>query len=289
MTDIAVIATPQLMSIMKAARDKLYLNEFKRYARNGLIVSGEPMLGKTTTVIRIGREHERRRRLQGHPSGAAGMLPVIYVTVPPACGPKDMLVQFADFLGLPHGHRISRTEMMSSVAAVMRTVRTELVIVDEIHNLNLSRQQSMETSDALKQLSEQCAATFVYAGINVDQSGLFTGLRGQQIAGRFDTHHVTRFTNATAAGRSDWESLLVDFEDTLGLIEQTPGTILEFSGQFFAHAGGSIGKLADTLRSCSLEAMTSGQERLSKDILRSRGVLPPKAVRAPSATTVGAA
>ena len=217
------------------------------------------------------------------------MIPVVYVTVPPACGPKDMLVQFADFLGLPHGHRISRTEIMSSVASVMRTVRTELVIVDEIHNLDLSRQQSMEASDALKQLSEQCAATFIYAGINVDQSGLFTGLRGQQIAGRFDTHHVTRFTNATAAGRAEWDSLLVDFEDTLGLVEQAPGSILEFSGPLFAHAGGSIGKLADTLHSCALEAMSSGQECLNSDILRSRGVLPPSAVRSPATAKAGAA
>jgi len=39
-------------------------------------------------------------------------------------------------------------------------------------------------SDHLKYFTGHLPATFVYAGINVERSGLFTGVRGKQIAGR---------------------------------------------------------------------------------------------------------
>jgi hypothetical protein len=39
-------------------------------------------------------------------------------------------------------------------------------------------------SDHLKYFTEHLPATFVYAGINVERCGLFTGVRGKQIAGR---------------------------------------------------------------------------------------------------------
>jgi hypothetical protein len=38
--------------------------------------------------------------------------------------------------------------------------------------------------DHLKYFTEHLPATFVYAGINVERSGLFTGVRGKRIAGR---------------------------------------------------------------------------------------------------------
>ncbi|WP_207767600.1 hypothetical protein [Arthrobacter glacialis] len=39
-------------------------------------------------------------------------------------------------------------------------------------------------SDHLKYFTEHMQAAFVYAGINVENSGLFTGMRGRQISSR---------------------------------------------------------------------------------------------------------
>jgi hypothetical protein len=36
----------------------------------------------------------------------------------------------------------------------------------------------------LKYFTEHLPATFIYAGIDVEQSGVFTGTRGRQLAGR---------------------------------------------------------------------------------------------------------
>ncbi|WP_318219212.1 hypothetical protein [Streptomyces sp. SCL15-6] len=61
--------------------------------------------------------------------------------------------------------------------------RTDLVLVDEIHLLNHATTAGEDPSDHLKYFTEHLPATFVYAGINVEQSGLFTGMRGKQLAG----------------------------------------------------------------------------------------------------------
>jgi len=49
---------------------------------------------------------------------------------------------------------------------LLADLRTELIIVDEIHNLNHHTRGGAEASDHLKYLSENVAATFVYAGID---------------------------------------------------------------------------------------------------------------------------
>ena len=50
--------------------------------------------------------------------------------------------------------------------------------MDEIHNLNLASRSGAEVSDQLKYFSEHIPATFIYAGVEVEQAGLFTGPRG---------------------------------------------------------------------------------------------------------------
>ncbi len=47
--------------------------------------------------------------------------------------------------------------------------------IDEIHNLNLSTSVGEDMSDHLKYFTEHLPATFAYAGVDVERSGLFTG------------------------------------------------------------------------------------------------------------------
>ena len=92
--------------------------------------------------------------------------------------------------------------------------------VDEIHNLNLATRTGAEVSDTLKYFSERIPATFVYAGINVERDGLFSGTRGQQIAGRFTMIPAAPFPYA-----AEWQALIVTLEDALRLHQHPPGTL----------------------------------------------------------------
>ena len=56
--------------------------------------------------------HNRR-----HPH-AAGHIPVVYITVPPAATPKMIAIEFARFLGLPVTRRANITDVLESVCGV---------------------------------------------------------------------------------------------------------------------------------------------------------------------------
>ena len=173
-----------------------------------------------------------------------------------------MIGEFAEFLGLPTAGRQSHSALMNSVSKVMARLRVELVIVDEIHNLNVNFRMSADASDALKQLSEKCAATFIYAGINVESCGLLDGARGQQIASRFELHRASPFSNRSKTKRAEWNAVLLAMEETLSLTKQKEGDILKLSEELFASSGGSIGRLADFLHLSTLQAIEDGTERL---------------------------
>jgi len=258
-----IVRTPVFNKILQSASSRLRMNEFKYTGKLGLIVSGAPALGKTTTVTQIGKLHTLRRQHQEHPAGQPGNIPVVYITVPPACGPKAVIAEFAEFFSLPINGRISQSTLLNTVSQVMARVHTELVIVDEIHNLNVNYRMSADASDALKQLSEKCAATFIYAGVNVESCGLLDGARGQQISSRFELHRVAPFSNRSAAHRAEWEAVLLDLEETLCLTKQREGDVLRHSSRLFADSGGSIGRLADTLHLAALAAIDDHTERLN--------------------------
>jgi hypothetical protein len=88
------------------------------------------------------------------------------------------------------------------------------VLIDEIHNIIGSR-AGAEVSDQLKYFAERLAATFAYAGIEVEEQGLFAGARGRQIAGRFTLITSAPFDYGTPEQRDAWRALVATLEQAL--------------------------------------------------------------------------
>lgn len=128
-----------------------------------------------------------------------------------------LAVEFARFLGLPLGTRANLTDIVNAVCATAASVGVELVLVDEVHNLNLATRAGAEVSDQLKYFAERLPATFVYAGVDVDRAGLFAGPRGRQIASRFTTIPAAGFPYGTDTQRGQWRALVTALESTLPL------------------------------------------------------------------------
>ena len=75
-------------------------------------------------------------------------------------------------------------------------------------------------SDHLKYFAEHLPATFVYAGINVENSGLFTGRRGRQISAR----SVLKTTGPFPYG-DEFRPPIATLEEALRLHDHAPGTL----------------------------------------------------------------
>lgn len=267
----AFVKTPQFVEFQRAARDRVYLNAHRQVGKLGLILSGEPGQGKTTTLLQIGKEHELRRRQTAQPTAAEGWTPVVYVAVPAQCSAKALLLEFARFLGLPTLSRATYGTLLDTVANALRRCRTELVLIDDVHHLDLRFRQNIEASDMLKQLSERCGGTFVYAGIAVEETGLLDGTREGQIRKRFELHPASPFRITTKRGQADWGDLLLAIEDSLGLLQQPAGQILASAKTLHALTAGEIGPLKDLLQLAALHSMQDGSETL-KAALFERGL-----------------
>ncbi|SLJ75604.1 ATP/GTP-binding protein [Mycobacteroides abscessus subsp. abscessus] len=145
---------------------------------------------------------------------------------------------------------------------VLTEARTELVIVDEIHNLNLASAAGEDMSDHLKYFSEHMPATFVYAGINVERSGLFTGVRGRQISGRSVLIKTGNFPF-----NDEWKSLVASMESALRLYKHRDGTLTRNSKYLHQRTCGSISSLSHLIRVAAITAILSGDDAITREAL----------------------
>jgi Cdc6-like AAA superfamily ATPase len=134
-SELLLVATPDIRQITTTGSKLIINNRGKQLGRRGLIVSGPSGTGKSTSITQLGKKHqiETERR---HP-GLTGRIPVVYIIVPPAATPKTLAIELAAFLGLPVSSRDSQHAITQAVAGVLRKVGCSLVLVDEVHRLDL--------------------------------------------------------------------------------------------------------------------------------------------------------
>jgi hypothetical protein len=223
-------------------------------------VSGPARTGKTTAITQLGKTIEAIHRRR-HPR-ATSAIPVVYVTVPPAATPKMIAMEFARFLGLPLSRRANITDVIEAVCGECLDAQVTLVAVDELHNLNPATRAGAEASDTLKYFAERLPATFVYAGISLERTGLLSGTRGEQIAGRFGMARTGPFGH-----NQQWTALIAALEGSLRLHRHRPGTLTGLDGYLHQRTRGLIGSLLWLIRGAAINAVLDGTEKITKQTL----------------------
>ena len=170
-----MVQTPVIGRIVSQGGDLIRMNRVAHYGRSGLMVSGPARTGKTTAVTQLGKTVEVMHRHRNPRPGSRDDIPVIYITVPPAATGKMIAMELARFLGLPVPRRANITDVIESVCGICLDTRVTMIIVDELHNLDMSTRAGAEASDTLKYFSERLPVTFVYAGIGLDRGALLAG------------------------------------------------------------------------------------------------------------------
>jgi TniB protein len=259
-SELIVVETSTVAEVIRQGRLLTLLNQREVGARRGLIVSGPWATGKSTAIKQLGRAHELRVR-QRYPG--TDRIPVVYVTAPPKGSPKKLATQFAHFLGMPpFKARANEMDIATAVCDVLTDARADLVIVDEIHNVNLATSAGEDLSDHLKYFTEHLAATFVYAGINVESCGLFTGVRGQQIAARCVLTRTGKF-----AYQKEWLGIVTLMEQAIRLHGHQPGALVKHAKYLHQRTGGVISSLSHIVRAAAIGAILDGSEQLTRDLM----------------------
>ncbi len=234
-------------------------------ARPSLIVTGPAGAGKTTALLQVGRAchlaHTRR-----HGPAAAGQVPVAYVLVPPAASAKTLATEFARYLGIPVAAGMSQAQITNAVCHTYTTAKVQLVMIDEVHRLNPRTTTGAQSADLIKDLTERIGATFVYAGIDVTTTPLFTGVRGAQLAGRTSLIDCAAFP-ARLGDQKPFHDLVKAMESALDLRHHRPGTLPQLSPYLHERTAGRIGSLARLIRQAAITALIDGTERITRTTL----------------------
>ena len=259
--ELSVVRTSAIKEISNEGRLLTLMNQRENGARRGLIVSGGAATGKTTAIKQLGRFHELRTRLR-FPVGIADRIPVVYITAPPKGSPRKLGMEFARFLGLPVTSRANSTDIADAVCQVLIDARCDIVIIDELHNVNMATTAGEDYSDHMKYFTEHLPATFVYAGIDVERSGLFTGVRGKQLAGR-----CALVTTGPFPLHDEWGQLIAGMEDTLRLHNHEPGILVASAKYLHQRTGGMIGSLSHLIRAAAIRAILTETEAITVPLL----------------------
>lgn len=261
-SSLLLVATPDIRKVLHTGQKLIVNNRGKQLGRRGLLVSGGSGTGKSTSITHLGRRFQLdfERRNPGIPD----RIPVVYIVIPPDADPKALAGEMAVFLGLPVGRHDSPQALAHAVAAVMRRAGTRLVLVDEIHRLDLSTKKGKDASDQLKYFFDSISATFVYSGLDLEETNLFSGVRGRQIAGRFIPVTTGPFSYHTVAAKNDWKKLVATMEQSLRLHRHTPGTLIDWAPYLHARTGGMIGSLDQLIYEAANDAISDGTEKITK-------------------------
>jgi hypothetical protein len=272
------ILTPQLERVHAALTHQVTANLHCALpgARRGSILDGYGSLGKTTALLEFGRRYQRAMR-KHFPGGVtpAGdeFVPVVYLSVPANTSIKGLNRHFLAFYGVTTPQSRTTDHMTLDIVRLARRCGTTLVLVDDVHFLPMRQETGRVLNDHLKHLANSIAATFVLAGIGLEEGGLLTeGKRPgteatSQTRSRFTLHRMEAFATQTPTGQAEWHALLKAIESELVLLDARPQMLTGLASYLYERTAGVIGSLMALVRAGANLAITSGAERLTKHVL----------------------
>jgi len=259
------VHTPAIADTSLEVRTLMAVGRYQRAtARPGLILTGPPTTGKTTTLLEVGRTCHLAETARTGPR--RDHVPVAYLLVPPGASAKALALEFARYLAIPVSTRMTLAQITAAVCHTYQQAGVRLVLIDEIHRLNPQTTNGASAADFLKDLTEKIPATFVYAGIDVTNTQLFTGTAGAQLAGRSSLVDCDPLP-ATAGTTTPFRDLVAAMENALDLAHHRPGTLLRQAPYLHQRTAGRIGSLSRLIRRAAITTLLDGTEKITKPVL----------------------
>lgn len=241
-------------------------NRARNSGHVGLMITGPAGSGKTTTAKSLMRWVFESYSAAVPEWRSFDHVPVVYVEVPARCTEKSLLKEFANFMGIAYLGRDSMTDLRRMVVSALRKARTQLVVVDEVHNLGSRSPGHSDAINVLKGLNNDLNATFALAGIDLTSGALLSGAQGQQIASRFSVLTLERY-KADGNMRA-WREIVAAFENQLYLVEHPRKSLDPLCVYLHHRTGGGISALNELLTGKAMELIRFKQkEHITKELL----------------------
>lgn len=242
-------------------------------ARPGVVLNGLGTVGKSTISAALGRKYERSLRKKFdrpiETERGSAFVPVIYVTLPGRVTISAFDSLILQFLAVPTRKTARESDLTSAVIINALECATSLVIVDDIHFLKMKNRSASDINNHLKYLANSISATFVYAGIDVDNSGLFREDQSKerqvfsQTSHRFKKYDISPFR----LDSDDYLRVLASFAEHLLLMRQPAESVLNMATYIHHRTNGFIGSISTLLREGANLAIDNREELITQTLL----------------------
>jgi hypothetical protein len=278
--NLGPIATPGVQAVFAELEEICGSNRHDgEKVRPAAVLDALPGLGKTTAAMAFGRRYHRDQIELFGPRVTAGRgswqrIPVVYIGLTSNTTMRSLNSMLCRFFALPGAHRGTADALAHRAAEAVAASKTRLIIVDDVHFLDVTRRDGREVANHFKWLANTFPVTFLFVGVGLRARGLLDeGLCGadaafSQTARRWNVLSLDPFEIATPAGRATWRGLLLGIERDLVLANAHRGMVADqLSDYLFARSSGHFASLMSLIARGCYRAVTTGVEALTVDLL----------------------
>jgi chloramphenicol 3-O-phosphotransferase len=293
--------TPMSAAVAQIMTSRIHNNALKHKpaTRAGLLINGGGYQGKTETACEVAATFEDQwlaLHRQLNPDAVPGtrdlVVTVAYVQTPVTATPKSTCQAILDFYGADH-HKMTLPQLIRAVRASLYDHATRVLILDDITRLRMHREADQDALDLLRSLMSM-HVTLVLIGVGIPASGLLREGRhdprtnqwvfpptsrakswndeaATQTERRFDLVNLDPFRYDTPDHIAAWVAHLAGIEDHLRLFRAEPGMLTAgaMPEYLFRRTGGVVGLLERLVEDGCMQAIDTGQERLTTQLLDS--------------------
>ena len=276
--NLGPIRTPQVDAVFESLEEICGSNlQDGDKVRPAAVLDALPGLGKTTAALAFGRWFHREQVEMHGPRVQAGdgswqRIPVAYLGLTSHTTMRSLNAMLCRFYGLPE--RGNADVLAHRAAECVVNCKTRLVIVDDVHFLDISRRDGREVANHFKWLANVFPVTFLFAGVGLRARGLLDeGLAGadavfSQTARRWNVLPLEAFEIRTQEGRRTWRKLLLGIERELVLTGSRHGMIAtDLADYLFARSTGHFASLMSLISRGCYRAVKTGAESLTAGLL----------------------
>ncbi|MFE4956185.1 ATP/GTP-binding protein [Streptomyces sp. NPDC056653] len=269
---MCTVQTPALKKAVTLARRLWLASSPRSEGPLHLALDGPGETGMTTALRQIGRAFEGiiSSQLPSDPH----RVPVIHINTPLSPSSKvDWSLPFAEFLSLlpskaPETPQRS-ADMTGPVCHVIKTRGTRLVLVDGIDRLDNSEIKT--AFDYFSYLASEFQISFVYSGVGARDIA-DAARRGKRAgaprggAGGIPTLAMNPIPYSPEE-YGTWHEVIKSFDQNLRLHHHSPGDLLNLAAHLHERTGGYMKPLSYLICQAAQEAIETGIEALTKELL----------------------
>ena len=237
------------------------LNRPRKLRPECLLIVGDSNMGKTTIIHEFAKKYYTQRVDDVDMNLLSLTKPVIPIQAPAKPNVKDLYINILEHFFVPYRATDPEAKLRNQAVHLMRKYQTKMLIIDELHNcLSGSARQLQEVMNTLKMLSNELSLNIIGVGTRDASLILHTDA---QYASRFEVLDLPLWKLD-----EDFLRLLLSYVRLLPLKKRSNLASQEIATLIYEISGGNLGDLNRLLVECAKEAILTGTEEITLEIVK---------------------